>query len=73
MSWQPIETAPKDGTQLLLRFLDQTIIGHWSAQWGHWVGDNVTWYDGAKSCVSLRDGWGNGGPSAWTHLPEPPK
>jgi hypothetical protein len=61
--WQPIETAPKDGTRLLLFgtervFLtDRAFVGRWDAEraGGSWVGPE--W-----RCI----------PTHWMPLPEPP-
>lgn len=58
MEWQPIETAPKDGTQILLgKVGGSMIVGFWNG---------YAWDDGDfDSNVS----W----PSHWMPLPEPPK
>jgi hypothetical protein len=41
MSWQPIETAPKDGTPILLwTYWEHYAVGAW---------DGTGWYDGQYS------------------------
>lgn len=36
--WQPIETAPKDGTWVLVRSgVKRTVIAKWSKDWGGWI------------------------------------
>jgi len=57
--WLPIETAPKDGTWLLLWDSGLVIIeiGRWAKLLNYWMGD-----DGERSI-----------PSHWMPLPEPPK
>ncbi len=71
MNWQPIETAPKDGTRIVLAKFNATpgftelwwlTLGHWSEKWGNWN-------DGIEPC-------GLAGPNFWVSLdtlPEPPK
>jgi hypothetical protein len=59
MNWQPIETAPKDGTRVLL-----CVVGPWTA-------DAREYYHLASWCV---DYWQPFIPNNWTHwmpLPEP--
>ncbi len=43
MNWQPIETAPKDGTRFLAPSIDgRTVtIGLWSDQWGGYWDDGI--------------------------------
>lgn len=65
--WRPIETAPKDGTRLLLaKFAGHPdhesclwwcVTGHWSSKWKNWN-------DGIEPC-GLAD------PSHWMHVPKP--
>lgn len=73
LQWQPIETAPKDGTRVLLyanlrraslsgHDLDKDygywiVLGSWEAEYGLWV-------DGSQ-CNPL--------PTHWMPLPEPPQ
>ncbi|WP_367079153.1 DUF551 domain-containing protein [Luteitalea sp.] len=69
MTWQPIETAPKDGTPVLVYFPE---IGVWEVRWSTDVFDDGFW------CVSdnkfedrpLR-GWIEN-PTHWMPLPAPP-
>lgn len=60
--WQPIETAPKDGTLILLwAFLD-------------WKDDLVPvcgWYAQSAEMWLCHSAWLN--PTHWMPLPEPPK
>lgn len=76
--WQPIDTAPKDGTTVLLfRRLDPwNVIGY-----GRWISTKWRLKDGTTPI----EGWlsygfddppgnlGLGGPTHWMPLPEPPK
>jgi hypothetical protein len=69
--WQPIATAPRDGTMILLAWFDddRVVIGCWrqfktkSARSG-WIGSSNS---GAWGLVNGRD------PSHWRALPEPPR
>lgn len=71
--WRPIETAPKDGTRILLikvgwdtyegrlghtNYVWWGVIGYWSEEWGNWN-------DGVEPS-GLAD------PTHWMPLPEPP-
>jgi hypothetical protein len=59
--WQPIETAPKDGTRLLLfsrRPWDRPHVGYYCGPPHGWVTDH---------------GWCGPKPTHWQPLPEPPK
>lgn len=69
--WQPIETAPKDGTSVLLfkQSMDFKIRGY-----GYWEGGD-SFVSGWIS-KGFDDTFGNLGlanPSHWMPLPEPPK
>lgn len=69
LTWQPIETAPKDGTPVLL----YRECAGWSVRgWGYWV--DVKGIDGWVS-HGFGDPPGNlglGHPTHWMPLPEPP-
>jgi hypothetical protein len=65
--WQPIETAPKDGTRIL-GYDGSTVSGtYWHDSFREWrneseaAGDNHGWYG--------HDRWV---PTHWQPLPEPP-
>jgi hypothetical protein len=63
--WQPIETAPKDGTYILLFIEDSVISARWRiADWDVAVLSS----HGCGCCAS-----GNSAPTHWMPLPEPPK
>ena len=79
MIWQPIETAPKDGTSVLLwaSWLDDPVIARYSYQSGYaescWEGT----FDGAAALESQGDTWTDEheviNPTHWMPLPDPPK
>ena len=58
-SWQPISTAPKDGTWILVF---QPARGPWR--------DRIKEVRGGH--VASRHGWGDDYPTHWLPLPEPP-
>ena len=67
--WQPIETAPKDGTQFLVYF---------PAEEGTGVYDVVLWSERHDAWASHYGGWGSERYSKhyegfWLSLPEPPQ
>ena len=60
-NWQPIETAPRDGTEILVW---RTRLQRACVAW--WFG---RWWD-----ISGRDMWGDENqPTHWQPLPGPPK
>lgn len=75
MNWQPIDTAPKDGTRILLFLPDYNVR--------IWIGD---WYSSKQirngAVVYEREGWSIGTmpmwgdnepkPTWWAPLPEEP-
>lgn len=63
--WQPIETAPRDGTRVILAW-DGVRVGYFldnSASIKPWSG----WK------VPSMETWPKGQPTHWMPLPEPPK
>ena len=74
--WQPIETAPKDGTTILLYFPN----GYWADYrnvaigfWGGWSDDasDAGWYGDESNSNTMTD-FGSF-PTHWMKLPDPPK
>jgi hypothetical protein len=57
--WMPIETAPRDGTRVLLHYSPKrlTKIGYWDAGSGYWSAGQ--WFHEAS-------------PTHWQPLPAPP-
>jgi hypothetical protein len=74
MTWQPIETAPRDGTRILVSFGD---MGVWQVSWTEPAYDDwMIWCvdDNKHGPYALR-GYAATGPRAPTHwqpLPAPP-
>ena len=71
-NWQPIETAPKDGEQIVLAkygwVYPQTGGKKFVLWWlcdGHWSSRFENWNDGIEPS-------GLAGPTHWMPLPEPP-
>lgn len=60
MAWQPIETAPKDGQEI--------VMGFWTGygQWHQWIG---LWDKNTRRFRAYH--WG-GPPTHWMPIPEPP-
>jgi hypothetical protein len=67
MNWQPIETAPKDGTRILLFIEDQAVEGHWDDSWPMWR----TAYLSSHGCGCCADD--NEEPTHWAVLDTPKK
>jgi hypothetical protein len=81
-SWQPIETAPKDGTTIDLWLGNHRVADAWWGRPEHSCGemgrhcDNHPSYDGwcdVFGYVTGPDGHESGEPSHWQPLPAPPK
>lgn len=71
--WQPIETAPKDGSVILLWFANKPAHVR-TASWELWPDQNYpeVWQDVSGDCICRP--WKNDiGPTHWGPLPEPPK
>jgi hypothetical protein len=73
MSWQPIETAPKDGTPILTYYADAYGMRRYSIR--YWANDGAWRIDGER----VTEGWSDehrqlrgGSPSHWMPLPDPP-
>lgn len=71
--WQPIETAPKDGTKVLLTNGSWVETARWANCDERFEGENWQWL-----LVDCEDGYYNvtaepNEPTHWMPLPEPPK
>lgn len=73
MSWQPIGTAPKDGSWLMLweRFEDVPFIGRWDRVRFRWVASTAHYNTDGDACVI--DTVYSEGVTHWMPLPPPPK
>jgi hypothetical protein len=83
LTWQPIETAPKDGTPILLANVYQVYAGAWNP---NVKGDGWPWvlFEGCEGhqpsgCCDHEDeerievnGWMEGAPTRWMPLPAAP-
>ena len=57
VTWQPIDTAPADGSRILISDRTQVYLGYWTgSRWAIWGGDGVIMW-----------------PTHWMPLPEPAK
>ena len=64
MTWQPIETAPRDGTRvLMIRAGEQAA---WVGSWNLYGTDNGWWDDARELDLKERP------PTYWQPLPDPP-
>jgi len=78
MNWQPIETAPKDGTRILVcggtyyctdDYDDKGYpLNH--VRIANWDKHDARWFSGD---ASAHDVFYIARPTYWQHLPEPPK
>lgn len=68
-SWQPIETAPKDGSDILVAIDGKCRVVHWhdSAYPLHKRGLHFPWV-----CQSGQNAYLDTVPTHWQPLPEPP-
>jgi hypothetical protein len=66
MTWRTIDSAPRDGTDVILGGKGWTTVGWWCETGGHegWYETNTHWSD-------YYDGWINV-PTHWQPLPDPP-
>ena len=65
--WWPIETAPKDGTDILLSAWEED-GSYWNATGSWWIDRFFFFYSSLDDPVLLCFT-----PTHWMHLPEPPK
>ena len=63
--WQPIETAPKDGTKIIVfDHYDGVVIARWRMRWPE---------SGYEWIEATGEEYENYRPTHWMPLPEPPK
>lgn len=71
-SWQPIETAPRDGREIILGFADphgDSFSGYWETRENHW--GEVGWQEeGARDGLYISRHPCR--PDAWMPFPAPP-
>lgn len=65
MEWQPIDTAPKDGKEIILRNRQGSFVAYWNHDYGEWCQKVASEYNGRWPIV-VRDA------KLWTALPPPP-
>jgi hypothetical protein len=74
-AWMPIETAPKDGSTVLLleKWAEEPFIGHWREfrGSGKWVASTTHYDTDGNACVI--DRIYSEGVSFWMPIPQPPK
>ena len=70
MKWQPIDTAPRDGSKILLARIGRNEVGEnlgiWWACSGFWHSRYENWNDGIEPS-------GLAHPTHWQPLPPPPE
>lgn len=77
MEWQPIETAPKDGREIIVWGVRGGDWGYTEPEWtwtgARWSGGSLSvpagWYE-TKATPRYSNGFS---PTHWMPLPEPPK
>ena len=57
MDWQPIESAPKGGTRIIVFDGKTVLMAKWSEKFKDWINLTGVW--------AIR-------PTHWQHLPKPP-
>lgn len=68
MNWQPIETAPRDGTDILVCVTYNGPAGEWeTAQWVDWARDDLVWPNYWRHIEIPFP------PTHWQPLPAPPE
>ena len=80
--WRPIETAPKDGTKILLLDNDGKTMetGYWNPEGDSWADENSEPCEAGHGTIQVTGSWFSGGgwfqPNeviAWLPLPAPPR
>ncbi len=72
--WQPMDSAPKDGTRLLLATRSFGIdVGSWKKDYNSSKGDKADWYNEWGDDFSTGSYYCPLSPTRWQPLPQPPK
>jgi hypothetical protein len=77
--WRPIETAPREGTEVMLWLGDRVVVGAWKCELASY--HRVGWQDGAMTwkskSVRREEGWHHGlvvvTPTHWMPRPAGPE
>lgn len=72
MEWQPIETAPRDGTEILIYLGSPWAAvekAQWYEPWRNWQKENIDWSENPKEQFGI----GSAIPTHWMPLPAPPE
>ena len=72
MEWQPIETAPKDGTRILVNFHGRVKEVFWDDPYGENMTFAIWCVDDDKHGPYPLRGYSEGDDTHWMPLPEPP-
>lgn len=74
MDWQPIETAPRDGTSVLLYVRGKQCVGRWFLEMWHDWGVQAPFSDAFSPVGEIIIGSVivRSGPTHWMSLPPPP-
>jgi hypothetical protein len=73
--WQPIETAPKDGTVIILNCRFRVVAGYWNLAAGMYGPDTEhpwTWLAPYATSYGGLDGHSEPAVTHWMPLPDPP-
>jgi hypothetical protein len=70
MNWQPIETAPKDGTDILVCFDCASVLVAHIAWWCDLTDGDVGWWSYVRGSVTQEMLDGYRAPTHWIPLPE---
>lgn len=65
--WQPIDTAPKDGSEILVNIDGKSRVVHWGGGFSHKHHGRFPWV-----CQSGQNAWRENVPDHWMPLPPPP-
>lgn len=73
MNWQPIETAPKDGTRVLVANSHGAWMAEYSPVYGSGYRRATPWFSVMLNHEHIHGFARSGPPTHWMPLPEPPQ